>query len=63
MKIGAIIEWRWSLEGENKKKESRDDEGGSEDSPRESQEEELYCLSLTRIVFFFSFLQFLFCFL
>ena len=35
-----MMEWRWSLEGENRKEESRDNEKGSEDGPRESQEEE-----------------------
>ena len=39
-RIGAMMEWRWSLEGENRKEESRDNEKGSEDGPRESQEEE-----------------------
>ena len=38
-RIGAMIEWRWSLEEENGKEESRDEEEGSEDGPRESQEE------------------------
>jgi len=33
------MEWRWSLEGEVRKEESRDDAGGSEDSSGESQEE------------------------
>ena len=35
-RIGAVMEWRWSLEGENRKKESKDDIEGSEGSPRES---------------------------
>ena len=35
-KIGAVIEWRWGLKGENKKGENRDNKGGSEDGPRES---------------------------
>ena len=39
-RIGVAIEQKWSLEGENRKKKSRDEEEGSEDSPRESQEEE-----------------------
>jgi len=30
------MEWKWSLEGENRKEESRDEEKGSEDGPRES---------------------------
>ena len=38
-KIGAIVEQRWGFEGENKKKESRDDKEESEDGTRESQEE------------------------
>jgi len=38
-RIGAVLEWRWSLEGENRKKESRDEEEGSKDGSRESQEE------------------------
>ena len=38
-RIGAILEQRWDLEGENKKEESRDEEERSENSPRESQEE------------------------
>ena len=37
-RIGATMEWRWSLEGENRKEESRGEEEGSKDSPRESQE-------------------------
>ena len=28
-RIGAMIEWRWSLEEENGKEESRDEEEGS----------------------------------
>jgi len=35
-RIGAMMEWRWSLEGENGKEESRDREERSEDIPRES---------------------------
>jgi len=35
-KIGAVIEWWWDLEVENKKKESRDDEKRSEDGLREN---------------------------
>jgi len=27
-RIGATIEWRWCLEGENRKKKSRDKEEG-----------------------------------
>jgi len=38
-RIGAMMKWRWSLEGENRKKESGDNEEGFEDGPRESQEE------------------------
>jgi len=38
-RIGAAIEQRWSLEGENRKEESRDEEGGSKDGPGKSQEE------------------------
>jgi len=38
-RIGAAIEQRWGLEGENKKEESRGEEERSEDSPGESQEE------------------------
>ena len=34
------MEWRWSLEGENRKEESGDEEMGFENGPRESQEEE-----------------------
>jgi len=37
-RIGAAIERRWRLEEESGKK-SRDDMEGSEDGPRESQEE------------------------
>ena len=37
--IGAVMEWRWGLKEENKKKESRDNEEGSKDGPRESQKE------------------------
>ena len=38
-RIGAIMEWKWNLEGEVGKEESRDNAEGSEDGPRESQEE------------------------
>ena len=34
-----MIEWRWSSEGENGKEKSGDEEGGSENSSGESQEE------------------------
>ena len=35
-RIGAVMEWRWSLEEEDRKKESKDDIERSEGSPRES---------------------------
>jgi len=35
-----VIEWRWSLEEENRKEENRDNEERSKDGPRENQEEE-----------------------
>jgi len=38
-RIGATMEWRWGSEGVVGKEESRDDIEGSEDGPRESQEE------------------------
>ena len=38
-RIEAAMEWRWGSEGENGKEESRDEEGGSENGPGESQEE------------------------
>ena len=38
-RIGIAMEWRWSLEREVGKEESRDDVEGSENGPRESQEE------------------------
>ena len=38
-RIGAIMEWRWGSEEESGKKENGGDEEGSEDGPRESQEE------------------------
>jgi len=38
-RIGAAMEWRWGSEGAVGKEESRDDVEGSEDGPRESQEE------------------------
>ena len=38
-RIGAMMERRWSSEGEVRKKESRDDAGGSKDGPRKIQEE------------------------
>jgi len=34
------VEQRWGLEGENEKEESRDNDEGSENGSRESQEEE-----------------------
>jgi len=36
-RIGAVMEWRWGSEEESGK-ESRDEEKGSKDGPRESQE-------------------------
>jgi len=39
-RIGAIMEQRWGLDRENRKKESRDDKERSEDGSGESQEEE-----------------------
>jgi len=39
-RIRPIMEWRWGSDGEDKKEESRDDEEGSENGPRESHEEE-----------------------
>ena len=38
-RIGAAMERRWGSEEESKKEENRDDVEGSEDGPRESQEE------------------------
>ena len=38
-RVGATVEWRWGLKGENEKEESRDNEEGSKDSLRKSQEE------------------------
>jgi len=38
-RIGTSMEWRWGLEGENGKEESRDEKEGFEDGPGESQEE------------------------
>jgi len=38
-RIGAAMEQRWGLEGESGKEENGDDMEGSEDGPRESQEE------------------------
>ena len=35
-RIRAVIEQRWGLEEENEKEESKDEEKGSKDSPRES---------------------------
>jgi len=37
-RIGATMEQRWGSEGEDGKEESRCDEEGSKDGPRESQE-------------------------
>ena len=39
-RIGAMMEQRWSLEGENRKEESGDDEERSKNSLGEDQEEE-----------------------
>ena len=39
-RIGAVMEQRWSLKEEVRKEESGDNTGGSENGPRESQEEE-----------------------
>ena len=38
-RIGTVMEWRWGSEGAVGKEESRNDMEGSEDGPRESQEE------------------------
>jgi len=38
-RIRAAMKWRWGFEEENKKEKSGDEEKGSEDGPRESQEE------------------------
>ena len=35
-RIETAMEWKWGLEGEDGKEESRDDMEGSENSPRES---------------------------
>ena len=32
------MEWRWGSEREDRKEESKDEEGGSKDGPGESQE-------------------------
>ena len=61
-RIGATVERRQSLEGENKKKESKDEEESSENSLRESQEEGTP-LSVSCQNSFFSFLQYYFVFL
>ena len=37
-RIGAVMEWRWSLEEVVRKEESRDDAEWSENGPGESQE-------------------------
>jgi len=38
-RVGAIVEWRWSLKGGNKKEESRDNEERFKDSLGKSQKE------------------------
>ena len=38
-RIRTIIEWRWSSEEKNRKEESGDEEEGSKNGPRKSQEE------------------------
>ena len=38
-RIRATMEWRWSSEEENRKEESGDEEKGSKNGPRKSQEE------------------------
>jgi len=38
-RIGATMEQKWGSEGESRKEENRDDVEGSENGPRESQEE------------------------
>ena len=38
-RIGAMMEQRWGLEEESRKEENGDEEEGSKDGPRESQEE------------------------
>ena len=36
-RTGAVLEWRWSLEGENEKEKSGDGEKRSKDGPKENQ--------------------------
>ena len=38
-RIGAMMEQRWGSEEESRKEENGDEEEGSKDGPRESQEE------------------------
>ena len=38
-RIGAMMEWRWGLEGAVRKKENGDDAEGSKDGSGESQKE------------------------
>ena len=35
-RIGAVMEWRWGLEREDRKEDSSNEEGESKDGPRES---------------------------
>ena len=46
-RIGAAMEQRWGLEGENKKEENRDDKGESKDGSRESQKERTLVVTTT----------------
>jgi len=39
-RIRATMEWRWGLEREDRKEESRDDVERSKNGPRESQKRE-----------------------
>ena len=53
-RIGAMMEQRWSSEGENGKEKSRDEEGGLRMAPEKVRRRELHHLPSVSIVVLFS---------
>jgi len=53
-RIGATMEWRWSLEGENRKEDSRDEKGGLRMALEKVRSRGLHHLPSISIVVLFS---------
>jgi len=48
-----VMEWRWSLEGENGKKKSRDKEGGSENGVKMTESRLSFFILFLFLYFYF----------